>query len=122
MNKEAAIPQGFPVGRVRLTKHLSASFRARQAGGGTRPLPPMITPYGGTAPARKHNSTLQGDVRSIQARREGTLSQFLAGKSTPQNLQTQYPPTLATASIPPDVVGEPQVQHGTGTVRDVAKS
>lgn len=120
MKKDATIPQGFPVGRVRLTKHLTTAFRGRASGG--RSLPPMITPYGGTPPARKHNSTFQGDVRSIQARREGTLSQFFAAKNTPQSLQTQYPPTLATGSMPPDVAGPPEIQHGTGTTRDAAKS
>lgn len=119
MNKEA-IPQGFPVGRVRLTKHLTQMFRQRELGGLSRKTE-MISPYGGTAPSRRKGSTFEGDVRSIQARREGTLSQFVAAKKNPQDLRTQSPPTLSTGGVGHDVASGENVNRGTGIVRDAEK-
>ncbi len=96
--KKEAIPDGFPVGRVRLTKHLTQVFRGRGASSLSK-LPPLITPYGGTAPIRRPGSTLEHDVKTIGARGQGTLTQFLAAKEHPTNLHTDLPPTLDTSGV-----------------------
>jgi hypothetical protein len=81
--KTAAIPQGFPVGRLKLTKVLADRYRPIPG----RQLPQMITPYGGTPPQRHTGSTLQGDIGKIQARGRGALSELMAAKANPPQNQ-----------------------------------
>lgn len=96
--KKEAVPAGFPVGRLRLTKQLTQMFRSRGSSP-TSKLPPMVTPFGGTAPVRKPGSTFEHDARTIAAREKGTLTQFLAAKEQPLTLHTDNPPNLDTSGV-----------------------
>lgn len=117
MNK---LPPNFPVGRLQLSKGLKDGFKSRAYGIPSRNIP-MISPFGGLPPARRQGSTLQGDARSIQARQEGTLSQFMAAKNNPQDLRTQHPPTLSTGGVSNEVTSGQDVHRGTGLVRDAGE-
>jgi hypothetical protein len=114
--KIAALPQGFPVGRLNLSGNLSRAINGR-ATGYTPTLPPMISPYGGVAPQRGADSTMQGDVSTIKARGKGTLSQLVAAKSKPTGMPDARTPNVTQDGAPPgDGVGD--TARGDGVVRD----
>lgn len=114
--KTAALPQGFPVGRLRLSKTLPRAISGR-ATGYVGKLPPMISPLGGQAPARGHGSTQESDVSKIRARGKGTLSEILSAKATEKNVTQDRSPSMHHGeSLPPD--GGANVNKGTGQVRD----
>jgi len=116
--KKEAIPQNFPMG-ARLSERLSKSFRTRgYAASPSRSLPPMISPYSRPAPQRRQGATLQGDIRSIRARNDGTLSQIMAAKSAPNALKSSDHPTLSTGGVDSDVSSGANVNRGTGLIRD----
>lgn len=78
----------------------------------------MIGPYGGQPPARRPGSTMQGDIKSLQARGKGTLSEFVSAKSNPQDIRTDRSPMLSQGENPSDVTSGANVNRGSGLVRD----
>ncbi len=112
MNKDA-IPQSFPVGRIRLIRMLAA----RKATGATRALPPLMARAGGPQPKWRMGQS-QGDVkRSIQARMEGgTFAQWAASRHAPEATPRTSTGPMMTEGTPS--FGETNVTAGSGSTRD----
>ena len=78
----------------------------------------MISPFGGQAPSRTPQSTQEGDVRSINARGKGTLSQFMATKKTvQQDIRGGTEPHMPNSVAAP-TDGADQVAQGSGQRRE----
>jgi hypothetical protein len=115
MKKKGGIPRNFPIGRLRLSQHLTESFRHR-TGPTIRALPPLLRIHGGQAP-RWETSSIDRARETIGARARGPLSEFLAAKSKPQTLTTQSGPQLSTQKLPLDLE-QANVSSGSGRTRE----
>lgn len=103
--KKDAIPKNYPVGRIRLP------ILGRVNG---RTLPSLYrSQYTGAAPRipGKHLTSQEAN-HFIGAREGGTLQQFIAAKTNPTALKSQFPPTLSTETTPPHLSGE--IPPGSG--------
>lgn len=110
------IPRNFPVGNVQLSKYLNQSLRSR-----SNPLSrlvPLVRPFSGPVPRWDGRAPLENVRAQIQAQEGGTMRRFLAARNNPTELKGHQPPQLSTQSLPPDVMTNPRVQPGSGTVRD----
>lgn len=113
----SAVPKGFPVGRLRLSRQLGDSLRRGGAPSLRRPIP-LISPYGGPAPKWDGKAPVENVRETIRARGEGgTLRQFVTAKTHPTELKTQYPPQMSTMQTPSEF-SNPEVQRGQGVTRD----
>jgi len=108
------IPRNFPVGNVQLSKYLGRVIRGNPI---SRPIP-LMAPYSGPVPKWDGKMPFANVRETLQAREGGALRQFLAARNHPTELRTQQAPQLSTQSLPPEVMTEPKVQTGGGTVRD----
>jgi hypothetical protein len=116
--KLAKLPGGFPIGRLNLSRVIPRAISDR-AVGTSRSLPPMVSPLGGQAPGRTPSSTQQGDVRTIQARGKGTLSETIAAKANQKTAPQDRSPMVSNGEALPHDDGA-NVSRGTGTVHDVS--
>ena len=116
MKKRGGIPKNFPVGRLRLSSYLSETFRHKGSPPSSRTLPPLLSMHGGQAP-RWETSSIDHARQTISARGQGTLSQFVAAKSSPKSLTTGRGPELSTQKLPPDLESI-EVSRGAGVARD----
>lgn len=108
------IPKNFPVGNIRLSQHLNRAVRGNPL---SRQVP-LIAPFSGPAPRWDGRAPIRNIHKAIQAREGGTLRQFVTARTHPTELKTQQPPHLSTQSLPPEVMSDPKVEGGSGTVRD----
>lgn len=108
------LPRNFPVGNIRLSQHLNRAVRGNPL---SRQIP-LIAPFSGPAPRWDGHEPMENISRALQARKGGTIQEFIAAKTHPTELKGQQPPHLSTQSLPPEVMTEPKVEGGSGTVRD----
>lgn len=112
--EKEGVPAGFPVGARILERFRQAQKAQRSPSMRLMSSPQVRQSLSRRLPRYEGPQSMEKIRQTVGAR--GTLSEFMAAKSSPRALQST-PPTLETQKLPP-TIGSPEVHQGTGTVRD----